>query len=414
MIDHIFALKSTRSRQQAAPLLSEREQFLSHMLNQGTSIGRLRSVASMLIHVVRIVQLENLRDVKVEEIDEAALRWVAEVESMNRNGKRKSASLFTYVAIKWLRFHNKLIVPNLRIEPDDTYVELFVQFMGVVRGMASATIRAHRLRVRAFLKWNTSHHRSLTEISSNEVDAYIASKLNAGYRPRSVASLCSALRLFFHFAQMQEWNTSKIAVTINRPRIPRHDRDPKGPSWTDVRRLLDHDFGTKPADVRARAIVALCAIYALRSSEVVKLRLSDFDWANEIVTLRRAKSGRVQQFPIQFEVGEKIITYLRQVRPQCSCKNLFVSLKPPYRPVDTTILWVIVARRMKALEIKSKNFGTHSLRHACATQLLYEGTPLWDIAQFLGHSDLKSVSIYAKHDLEALKKIADFDLTGLV
>jgi len=180
-----------------------------------------------------------------------------------------------------------------------------------------------------------------------------------------------------------------------------------------IRRLLDHDFGTKPADVRAEAIMSLCSIYALRSYEVVRLKLSDFDWANEIITIQRAKSGRVQQFPIQLEVGEKLIRYLKQVRPRCKCRNLFVSLKPPYRPVGTTILWVIIASRMKALGIQSKNFGAHSLRHACATQLLRDGTSLPDIAEFLGHSDLKSVSIYAKYDVEALRKVADFSLAGI-
>jgi len=146
----------------------------------------------------------------------------------------------------------------------------------------------------------------------------------------------------------------------------------------------------------------------------VRLKLSDFDWMNEILTIKRAKSGRVQQFPIQFEVGEKIIRYLKHARPRCACRNLFVSLKPPYRPVDPTALWVVVASRMKRLEIKSRNFGAHSLRHACATQLLHEGSSLPDIAEFLGHRDLKSVSVYAKHDIHALKEVATFSLAGLL
>lgn len=412
-IEIIFAFESTCNRQRAAPLLEEREQFLSYMLHQGTSIRRLRSVAAMLLNVIRLMRLKALRYVEIEEVQEAAFRWIVEVESKNRNGQDKSVALFTYVALKWLRFHNKLLTSRSRVEPDDTYVDQFVHFLCVVRGMAQATIRAHRLRVIAFLKWNTSQHRSIADISADEIDAYFMSKLNAGYLPRSMASVCSALRLFFRFAEMQGWNRSKVALGIYRPRVPRCDPGPKGPVWKDVRRLLDHDFGAKPADVRAEAIMSLCSIYALRSCEVVRLKLSDFDWANEIMTIQRAKSGRVQQFPIQFEVGEKIIRYLKQVRPRCKCRNLFISLKPPYRPVDTTILWVIIASRMKALGIQSKNFGAHSLRHACATQLLHDGTALPDIAEFLGHSDLKSVSIYAKCDVEGLRKVADFSLAGI-
>jgi site-specific recombinase XerD len=413
VIEIIFAFESTRRRQLAAPLPQEREQFLSYMLRQGTSIRRLRSVAAMLINIIRLLRLETLRRVEIKEIHEAALSWVTEVESINRNGQAKSAASFVYLALKWLKFLDAISTSNARIEPDDMQVEEFVHYMSNVRGMSQETIRAHRRRVNAFLKWNTSHHRSLADISAREMDAYLISKRNAGYLPRSMASVCSALRLFFRFAEVQKWNSSKIALSIDSPRVPRFDPGPKGPAWNDVRRLLDHDFGTKPADIRAAAIVAICAIYALRSCEVVRLKLEDFDWFNEILTIQRAKSGRVQQFPIQCEVGEKIICYLKQARPRCQCRNLFVSLRAPYRPMDSTILWVIIANRMKALGIASKNFGAHSLRHACATQLLSEGSSLTEIAAFLGHSDLNSVSIYAKHDLEALKKIADFSLAGL-
>lgn len=413
-IKTIFAFESTRTRQQEAPLFKEREQFLSYMLYQGTSIPRLRSIAAMLIHVVHFIGLDTLRTVEIVEVHEAAHHWAADCEFKNRNGQRKSISLFTYVALKWLRFHQKVLMPNLRIEPDDTYVEQFVHFMSTVKGMAPTTIRAHRLRVIAFFKWNTSHNRALAVTSANEVDTYLAFKLNAGYLPRSLASVCAALRLFFQFAEIQGWNSSKVAASIYHPRVPRYDSGPKGPAWNDVRRLLDYNFQVSPANIRATAIIALCAIYGFRGCEVVRLKLHDFDWVNEILTIHRAKSGRVQQFPIQYEVGEKIIYYLKHVRPRCKCKNLFVSLKPPFRPMDTASLWIIIASRMKALGINSRNRGAHSLRHACATQLLSEGTSLPDIAEFLGHRDLKSVSIYAKYDIEALKRVADFSFKGIL
>jgi integrase len=177
-----------------------------------------------------------------------------------------------------------------------------------------------------------------------------------------------------------------------------------------VRRLLDHDFGSGAAAIRAAAITALGAIYGLRSSEIVNLKLGDFDWTNELVTIRRSKNGRVQQFPIQLEVGEKIIHYLQKARPQCKHRNLFCALTPPYRPMNPNSLWVIVASRLKILGISSQNQGVHALRHACATHLLHTGAPIGDIADFLGHGNLRSVSVYAKQDMESLRKIAAIDL----
>jgi integrase len=39
--------------------------------------------------------------------------------------------------------------------------------------------------------------------------------------------------------------------------------------------------GDSAADLRARAMIPLCVIYALRNSEVIRLSLDDFDWHNE-------------------------------------------------------------------------------------------------------------------------------------
>lgn len=69
---------------------------------------------------------------------------------------------------------------------------------------------------------------------------------------------------------------------------------------------------------------------------------------------------------------------------------------------------------MKKLDIQSKHFGAHSLRHACATELLRKGTSLRDIADFLGHRDVRSVTFYARHDIRSLRVVANFSLAGII
>jgi integrase len=154
----------------------------------------------------------------------------------------------------------------------------------------------------------------------------------------------------------------------------------------------------------------LLSIYGLRVSEVAGLVLEDFDWINETFTVRRAKRGRIQQFPIQFEVGEAILKYLQDERPVCKSRCVFVTLRPPFRRVGTLSIQKMVSARMKMLRVQSKKLGPHSLRHACATQLLRKGMSLPEIADFLGHRDLRSVSIYAKLDVRALRKVSNFTL----
>jgi integrase len=159
-------------------------------------------------------------------------------------------------------------------------------------------------------------------------------------------------------------------------------------------------------------MLLLCSIYALRSSEVSDLQLIDIDWREEIFCVKRAKRGGYQRYPLQYEVGEAILRYLK-ARPRCACRNVFVTLGQPFRRVSGGGMYSTVKRRFKVLGVQSKGCGPHALRHACATHLLKKGIPLKDIADFLGHRDTRLVGLYAKFDTRSLRKVAAFSLKGL-
>jgi integrase/recombinase XerD len=74
----------------------------------------------------------------------------------------------------------------------------------------------------------------------------------------------------------------------------------------------------------------------------------------------------------------------------------------------------MVAEPLKELGVISNHYGAHSLRHSCATHLLRSGSTLRDVADFLGHRGLSSVSIYAKYDIRSLREVASFSLGGVL
>jgi integrase/recombinase XerD len=413
IFDRIFQWKSACLRHREAPLRIEREQFLQHLLEQGTGRPRVRSVAGMLLNITRVMELDDLHSVAISEIESAGQRWVADSNTYKKSSKgTTSAYGFTNTAASLFRFHNLLEIPVRQLPPFGEVYVRFMDFIKITRGLSPATIRSYGSKIRLFLRWVSDRHTSFSAICLADVDQYFAGRIREGSTPRTIASECIALRAFFRFTESQGWDQSKIARGIHSPAVPRCDSEPRGPTWKAVRRLLASRLGSHPADLRARAVLFLCSIYGIRSSEVANLLLDDFDWVNE--TFRRAKHGRPQQYPIQYEVGEIILRYLRQGRPSCSCRHLFVSLKPPYRPVPATTMWSIVSERMSRVNLESQSHGPHSLRHACATQLLRKGSSLKEIADFLGHHDTSSVSIYAKCDLRSLRKVAQFSMAGLV
>jgi integrase/recombinase XerD len=105
LLEHPFFL----NRHRDAPLLNEREVFLRHLQQQGTSRVALWNLSGELIHVVRLLQMEKLRDVSQEEIHGAAQRWARQQRSNpNAHSYGNSASFFIYAAKKWLCFHGRL------------------------------------------------------------------------------------------------------------------------------------------------------------------------------------------------------------------------------------------------------------------------------------------------------------------
>jgi site-specific recombinase XerD len=298
-------------------------------------------------------------------------------------------------------------------QPFGGELEQYLQVLRDQRGLASSTLENHRAHVGNFLKWIAGHNLLLSEITAADVASYIRFKRET-CSVLTVSTAAQPLRSFFTYGESQHWCVPNLRDVLTFPNRRRYDPDTVIPTWEDVRRVLDEAIGNKPADLRNRAMLLLCSIYGLRSSEVARVRLGDIDWKEETLSITRSKNGRTQQFPLQYEIGEAILKYLIHGRPQCSCRNVFVSLNCPYRPITPTTLNLVTATRMALLQIKSTKMGPHALRHACATQLLRSGTSLRQIADFLGHRDLSTVSVYARLDTEALREVAGFSLKAIL
>lgn len=108
------------------------------------------------------------------------------------------------------------------------------------------------------------------------------------------------------------------------------------------------------------------------------------------------------------------LRYLWNVRARSDHREVFLTLIAPYRPLAVDGLGEVVRRRLHALQLKLPHYGSHVLRHACATHLLEQGLSLKEIGDHLGHRSPQTTRIYAKVDLAALRIVGDFQLEDLL
>lgn len=410
MIESLFVRKHAIARHLSGPMLKEREEYLQYLATQEMGPRQLQDTAMDLLHIIRVMGITEVREVDDAEIRNAAECWAQEIKPQNyRGGNKTSAIRFRHSARRWFRYLDLLPHPAVAPCRFDSALSQFVD--GAHLDVGPETSKWYIFKIRRFLIWVAGRHDSLFSVTAQDVEEFLEIDRASGHRPRTIAGQCQALRAFFYFADRRGWCRPGLAQAIRNPPIRLRDSNVTGPSWTAVRRLIKDSDGPSKADRRAKAILLLCSIYALRNREVAQLTLGDFDWYNETFIVRRRKGGPIQQFPIQHEVGEAIIRYLQTARPECRSRHLFVTQHPPYRPLRT--VYAIISRRMKRLGIESVHVGPHSLRHSCATALLRKGTALKDIASFLGHRNMESVSVYAKYDSRMLRAVAAFSLGGV-
>ena len=187
-----------------------------------------------------------------------------------------------------------------------------------------------------------------------------------------------------------------------------------GPTWEEVQQLIASTIGNRAVDIRDHAILLLLAVYGLHRGEVARLHLDDVDWEGEALHVARPKQRCTQHYPLIASAGNAILRYLKEARPRCAHRELFLTLHAPVRTLLPASITQIVHSRLAALGVSIPRRGAHCLRHACARHLLAGGFSLKQIGDQLGHRSASATLHYAKVDLDGLRQVAEFDLEGLL
>ena len=418
MFEQLFTCPRTVKRYSDGPLLEERICYLAHCAAQGSTRSSLRLIAQHQLVLVEYLHLETTDSITIERIQAAANLWVQrqpQPHTHNAIDYRYGRLRFISDGRQWLTFLGRLYAQGTRRRPYTHLIEGFAESMVRDKGLSQHTIRIRCWHVEQFLERFWKQHQSLDEVTIADIDAAIARKGNQdGYARTSIQNYVNAVRAFFRYAEQQGWCSSGLSEAIMAPRLYADEGLPKGPTWVDVQRLLASTEGDQSKDIRDRAIIMLLAFYGMRASEVRGLTLEDLDWEKELIHLSRTKSRRRQSYPLVHSVGEAILRYLKQVRPRICRREVFLTLKAPFRPLGGGVLYDLVSDRLRTLGVSLPQYGPHSLRHACATRLLAEGLSMKEIGDHLGHRKPDTTRVYAKVNLAGLRQVADFDLGGLV
>jgi integrase/recombinase XerD len=286
----------------------------------------------------------------------------------------------------------------------NNYLDLFLNYLLVEKGLAKNTLEAYSRDIGRYLNYLESQgHEAFNGVRPLDVAAFIASLKDAGLSPRSRARALSAMRMFHRFLIIENYCGTNPTAIIEAPKTS--GKLPSVLSFREVEQLLAAAAGAGMSEVRDRAMLELLYATGLRVSELVTLRVRDVNMnAGFLLTMGKGEKERL--VPLGEAARMALAGYLANVRTARDragdCAYLFLSRLGDR--MTRQAFWNIIKKRARAAGIV-KNISPHTLRHSFATHLLENGADLRSVQIMLGHADLSTTQIYTHVTRERLKKL---------
>jgi site-specific recombinase XerD len=404
MLEHFFDNPVVVERLRSDPLSSHLDSFAAALADLGYARFTGRSQIGLLARMGRWLAGNEFTVADLEE--RIVSRFLDEecCQGHQRRGDRATVRRF----LEHLRRGG--VIPVREAVSDQHPLALvesrYAQFLRVERGLSADTVRNYLPFVHRFLVARFGDEAlRLGELKSSDSSTFILRHARSRSLGRAKL-MVTVLRSFLRFLLQHGEIDTDLAASVPAVSGWRQAAVPKHLGSQDVQRLLDGCNRDTAVGRRNHAILLLLARLGLRAGEVVALELDDVDWHAGEITVR-GKGRLHDRLPLLVDVGEAVATYVRQDRPRCASRRVFIRARAPHRGfLSPAAVSTIVERAVDRADLHPSLRGAHLLRHSLATGMLRGGASLAEIGQVLRHRSPNTTEIYAKVDFEGLRALA--------
>jgi site-specific recombinase XerD len=387
---------------QSNPLELHLRTFATWLTEEGYAQGSVQEKLGLLVDLGKWL---GRTDRTVTNLDEQFLEAFAEHRRRVHRVNLKTLQQFL------AHLRERDVVPDRKLVPGrsplDELLSQYERHLRSERGLMVQTISAYLYFVRKFLEERLPKEPIVTqEVKASDISAFVL-RHSKGRSVESAHQMTTALRSFFRYLFQKGELPVNLAASVPTVANQRLSTLPRYLSPQEVERVLQAcDRGTAVGR-RDYAILLLLARLGLRAGEVVALQLEDIHWRAGKILVRG--KGRVHDWmPVPVDVGEALASYLRQDRPPCQTRRVFVNARAPrWGFAGSSTVGNIVRRALRRADLHPASKGAaHLFRHSLGTFLLRSGATMGEVGEVLRHRDLNTTEIYAKVDFEGLRSLA--------
>ena len=184
------------------------------------------------------------------------------------------------------------------------------------------------------------------------------------------------------FTKAVEWDyvEDETLRRVRKVRLLREDKHLRYLSIDECQALIN------ACSPYLRPIVIIALYTGMRKSEILNLKWSNIDLANNLILLDRTKNGERREIPINATARNALLTLPRRLDG-----GLVFSKPRTGKPVrNVNVAFNLACKRAKIID-----FRFHDCRHTFASQLVMSGVDLATVSSLLGHKHIAMTMRYS-------------------
>jgi len=228
-------------------------------------------------------------------------------------------------------------------------------------------------------------------LNEDDVKAFLVSIVTDRKLSQSSLKIAySALRFLYETTLDKAWVINKIPYPKTTRTIP-HVL-----SKNEIQKIFE-------ATVTLKQKTMLMVTYSagLRAGETARLKITDIDSNRMLIRVEQGKGNKDRHTLLSQVALETLREYWKQYRPK---GWLFPRDTKPEDHVPVETIQAAFKRAKRAANLR-KPASCHTLRHSFATHLLEAGVDLHTIQLLLGHSSIRTTTVYLHVSNKTLAKI---------
>ncbi|HHL9138149.1 TPA: tyrosine-type DNA invertase IpuB [Escherichia coli] len=164
-------------------------------------------------------------------------------------------------------------------------------------------------------------------------------------------------------------------------------------------------------EIRDEAMLQMAYVHGLRVSELIALKISDIDFSESAIYIKRLKNGLSTVHPLQKETVlllKKWLALRDNIVKKPFEDSLFLSCQG--NKISRQYVYKMCKKYSHNMNI---NIHPHMLRHGCGYALANQGLDTRLIQDYLGHRNIHHTVLYTASNAARFKRVWEGDVLDI-